>query len=175
MKTLDLGADGLAPLEIRFLHNPNVAEGYVGCAIYSNLFHFKLKPGSSDEFVATKVVDIPAKTVDGWIAPQLNGLMGDIVLSLDDRYLYMNNWLHGDIRQYDISVRESPVLVGQVFLGGVSVSDSGVIVTEDKEMEVSSSDCVTIGSMFDHFGKRFDRNNKIRSYSRVNDLRAVHK
>lgn len=134
--TLDLGADGLAPLEIRFVHDPNVAEGYVGCAIYSNLFHFKLKPGSTDEFVATKVLDIPAKSVEGWLAPQLNGLMGDIVLSLDDRYLYMNNWLHGDIRQYDISVRERPVLVGQIFLGGVSVSDSGIIVTDDKELEV---------------------------------------
>ena len=30
------------------------------------------------------------------------GLITDLVLSLDDRWLYFSNWLHGDIRQYDV-------------------------------------------------------------------------
>ena len=42
------------------------------------------------------------------------GLITDILLSLDDRFLYFSNWLHGDIRQYDITDRENPKLVGQV-------------------------------------------------------------
>jgi len=35
-------------------------------------------------------------------------------LSLDDRYLYVSNWFHGDVRQYDITDRRHPRLVGQV-------------------------------------------------------------
>ena len=42
------------------------------------------------------------------------GLVVDIVLSMDDRYLYLSNWLHGDIRQYDITDTKNPKLVGQV-------------------------------------------------------------
>lgn len=43
----------------------------------------------------------------------LLGLITDIVISLDDKYLYFSNWLHGDIRQYDISDTKNPKLVGQ--------------------------------------------------------------
>ena len=42
------------------------------------------------------------------------GLITDILISLDDRFLYFSNWIHGDIRQYDISDRSHPRLVGQV-------------------------------------------------------------
>lgn len=44
----------------------------------------------------------------------LEGLITDILISLDDRFLYFSNWLHGDIRQYDISNTRKPKLVGQV-------------------------------------------------------------
>ena len=35
---LDLGMDGVMPLEIRFLHNPTAAEGFVGCALNAKVF-----------------------------------------------------------------------------------------------------------------------------------------
>jgi len=38
---------------------------------------------------------------------------------MDDRFLYLCNWLHGDIRQYDISDPHNPVLTGQVWMGGM--------------------------------------------------------
>ena len=44
----------------------------------------------------------------------LTGLITDILLSLDDKYLYFSNWIHGDIRQYDITDTKHPKLVGQV-------------------------------------------------------------
>lgn len=44
----------------------------------------------------------------------LEGLITDVLISLDDRFLYFSNWLHGDIRQYDISNTRKPKLVGQV-------------------------------------------------------------
>ncbi|GIS11336.1 MAG: hypothetical protein CM15mP115_04870 [Alphaproteobacteria bacterium] len=37
---------------------------------------------------------------------------------MDDRFLYFCNWLHGDIRQYDISDPHNPKLTGQVWMGG---------------------------------------------------------
>ena len=43
-------------------------------------------------------------------------LLSYILISLDDRFLYFSNWLHGDVRQYDITDREHPKLVGQVGL-----------------------------------------------------------
>jgi len=60
------------------------------------------------------VIEVPSKTVEGWALPEMPGLITDIILSLDDRFLYFSNWLHGDIRQYDITDRRKPKLVGQV-------------------------------------------------------------
>jgi selenium-binding protein 1 len=37
---------------------------------------------------------------------------------MDDKYLYFSNWLHGDVRQYDVSNPSQPKLVGQIWLGG---------------------------------------------------------
>lgn len=39
-------------------------------------------------------------------------MITDIILSLDDKYLYLSNWLHGDVRQYDITNRSHPKLTG---------------------------------------------------------------
>lgn len=137
-QTIDLGVEGTTPLEIRFLHNPNEMHGYVGCALYSNLYHF-WKKNDCDEFEVEKVVDVPGKKVDGWLLPEVTGLVGDIIISLDDKYLYFTSWLMGDVRQYDITERNKPRLTGQIFLGGVIVSDSNVVVTEDKELKVRCS------------------------------------
>jgi selenium-binding protein 1 len=44
---------------------------------------------------------------------------------MDDRYLYLSNWLHGDVRQYDISDPAHPQLKGQVWCGGVLGKSNG--------------------------------------------------
>ncbi|XP_057324326.1 methanethiol oxidase [Microplitis mediator] len=131
-QVIDLGEEGIAPLEVRFLHDPLANEGFVGCAVSSNIFRFyKTDDG---KWAADKVIDLPEKKVDGWIGPSMSGMITDILLSLDDKYLYFTNWLHGDVRQYDITDRKKPRLVGQVFLGGSILSDSKVRVIEDKEL-----------------------------------------
>jgi selenium-binding protein 1 len=66
------------------------------------------------------------------------GLMSDIILSLDDRFLFFSNWLHGDVRQYDVSDPRNPRLVGQIFLGGSIQNDGPVRVVDDKELLVSN-------------------------------------
>jgi len=130
-QTLELGADGLIPLEIRFQHDPSATQGFVGCALSSTVIRFFKTP--SGKWDHETVIRIPPKTVEGWAMPEMPGLITDILLSLDDRFLYFSNWLHGDIRQYDVTDPRNPKLVGQVFLGGSIQSDGPVKVTKDVE------------------------------------------
>ena len=48
-------------------------------------------------------------------------LITDCLISLDDRFVYFANWLHGDVRQYDITDTAHPKLVGQVIQQYASV------------------------------------------------------
>jgi selenium-binding protein 1 len=64
------------------------------------------------------------------------GLITDLVLSLDDKALYFSNWLHGDLRRYDVSDPANPRLTGQVWLGGLlgKPSDAGRPLTGGPQM-----------------------------------------
>lgn len=98
----------------------------------------ELSVSQKGDWAAEKVIRVPSKKVEGWMLPEMPGepdvqtfqlsvtcmpshlsacagLITDILISLDDRYLYFSNWLHGDIRQYDITDRRNPRLVGQVW------------------------------------------------------------
>lgn len=63
-------------------------------------------------------------------------MITDILISLDDKYLYFSNWLHGDVRQYDITNTSKPKLVGQIFLGGLLLEDGLLTVVKDSELKV---------------------------------------
>jgi methanethiol oxidase len=114
-QTIDLGEKGMIPLEVRFHHDPKSSHGFVGAALSSTIWHW-FKDG--DRWKAEKVIEVPGQEVKGWSFP-VPGLITDLVLSLDDRWLYFSDWLHGDIRQYDVSNPSQPKLTGQVWLGGV--------------------------------------------------------
>jgi selenium-binding protein 1 len=116
LKTVDLGKTGLIPLEVRFHHNPDSTHGYVGAALSSTMWHWH-KQG--DDWKVHKVIEVEPKQVKGWDIP-VPGLITDLLISMDDRFLYFSNWLHGDIRQYDISTPGKPKLVGRVWCGGVA-------------------------------------------------------
>jgi selenium-binding protein 1 len=118
IQTTNLGPDGLTTLEVRFLHNPEKAEGFVVSALGSCLFRF-YKDEDLGVWQAEKVLQLAPEKVDGWIAPEMPAVISDQVISLDDKYLYISNWLHGDIRQYDITNTSKPKMVGQVYLGGL--------------------------------------------------------
>lgn len=133
VQRVDLGDDGLLPLEVRFLHDPEKAIGFVGCALSSTVFcYYKTNEGT---FEAKKVISVPPKKVANWLLPEMPGVITDILISLDDRFLYFSNWVHGDLRQYDITNPLEPKLVGQIFLGGSVCSDSLVEIIEDNELE----------------------------------------
>lgn len=115
-KTIDLGNEGLLPLEVRFHHNPDSSHGFVGAALSSNIFHY-WKDGNG-EIKIEKIIDVPSVDVASFPVP-MPSLVTDILVSMDDRYLYFSNWLHGDLRQYDISDPSNPKLTGQVWIGGL--------------------------------------------------------
>ncbi len=115
-RSVDLGAEGMIPLEVRGLHDPASTHGYVGAALSSNIFHWY--KDDTGEVQVEKVIDVDTVDVEGFPVP-MPSLITDILVSMDDRYLYFSNWLHGDLRQYDISDRSNPKLTGQVWIGGL--------------------------------------------------------
>lgn len=135
IQTIDLGMEGLCPLEVRFLHDPRATYGFVGCAVYGNVYKFEREGGDGSKWVVKKVIDVPAKKVSGWIAEEMQSMITDILISLDDKFLYFSNWLHGDVRQYDISDPDHPKLTGQVFLGGQLTTDSPISVVDDPDSQ----------------------------------------
>src|SRR2546428_3344665 len=72
-----------------------------------------------------KVIDIPSLEVEGWPI-RVPSLITDFLVSMDDKYLYLSNWLHGDIRQYDVSDPSNPRLTGQVWCGGLLGDSSDI-------------------------------------------------
>ncbi|WP_049893044.1 selenium-binding protein SBP56-related protein [Natronococcus jeotgali] len=131
-QTIDLGEEGLVPLEVRFLHSPDSEHAYVGAALSSNMFHLYREsaargaadgasgdePRAGGEWRADKVIDVEPREHEDWDMP-VPGLITDLVVSMDDRYLFFSNWLHGEVRMYDISDRANPRLVDTVSVGGL--------------------------------------------------------
>jgi selenium-binding protein 1 len=116
IQEISLGQDGLIPLEIRFKHDPSSVHGYVGAALSSNVIHFT--KDDSGKWVHDVAIRQAWTEVEGWVLPQMPPLITDILISLDDRFLYFSNWLRGDVCQYDISDPANPKLAGRVWLGG---------------------------------------------------------
>jgi len=114
-RTVDLGDEGHLPLEVRFHHDPNSSHGFVGAALSSAIWHWHR---DGDEWKVEKVVQVEPVEKEGWPYP-VPGMITDLVLSLDDRWLYHSNWFHGDVRQYDVSDPSRPRLAGRIWLGGV--------------------------------------------------------
>ncbi len=122
-QTVDLGDDGLIPLEIRWLHDPDARQGFVGATLSSNIIRFHSENG---DWAAEKVIDVENRELDGWPLPGgVPGLITDIVLGMNDRDLFFSNWLHGDLRHYDVSDPTKPELKSQVWLGGLLGDDAG--------------------------------------------------
>jgi methanethiol oxidase len=122
-QTIDLGEQGLVPLEIRWLHDPEAEQGFVAAALSSVVWRFYRSNGSwgADPVIRTEPVEL-----EGWPIP-VPSLMTDIVLSMDDQALYVSNWLHGDLHRYDVSDPTNPKLTGRLWLGGLLAkpSDAG--------------------------------------------------
>src|ERR671937_289295 len=89
-QTIDLGEQGLVPLEIRWLREPEAEQGFVAAALSSVVWRFYRVNGSwaADPVIRTEPVEL-----EGWPIP-VPSLMTDIVLSMDDQALYVTNSLY---------------------------------------------------------------------------------
>lgn len=114
-KKFDLGEEGRIPLELRFHHDPKSSHGFVGAALSSSIFHWWK---AENEWKLEKIIQVEPAELDGWPMP-VPGLITDILISMDDKFLFFSDWLHGDIRQYDIRDPHKPKLVGQIWCGGL--------------------------------------------------------
>ena len=59
-QTVELGENGLVPLEARWLHDPDADEGFVGAALSSTMWHFHRENGgwAADQVIAVEGVEL---------------------------------------------------------------------------------------------------------------------
>jgi len=71
-----------------------------------------------DEWKVDKPIQVEPVEVPGWSFPA-PGLIIDLIVSLDERFLHFSNRLHSDLRQCDFSDPANPQLAGRFWLGEV--------------------------------------------------------
>jgi selenium-binding protein 1 len=128
IQTINLGEEHQMVFELRPAHEPTKTYGFVGVVL-------NVKDLSSsiwvwyrekEKWAAKKVIEIPAQPADAAdLPPPLKDFKAvppfvtDIVLSLDDRFLYVSCWGTGEMHQYDVSDPFDPKLTGKVEIGGI--------------------------------------------------------
>jgi selenium-binding protein 1 len=115
-QSFDLGA-GAIPLEVRFAHDPEKPWCFVGAALTSTMW--RVLPAMQGGWKVGKAVELAPVKNDKFPGGAVPALISDFVISMDDRFLYVSAWLHGEVHQYDISESLIPKLVGKVKVGGV--------------------------------------------------------
>jgi selenium-binding protein 1 len=120
-QSFDLGAAAI-PLEVRFAHDPDKKWGFVGAALSSTMWRFAA--GADGKWGVEKAVELPPVKNEKFPGGAVPALVSDFVLSMDDRFMYVAAWLHGELHQYDITDPAKPKLAGTVKIGGI-VRDAG--------------------------------------------------
>ena len=66
VQTLDLGEAGLVPLEVRWLHDPDSEQGFVGAALASNIC---ASTAPTARCSAEPVIEVENEELEGWPLP----------------------------------------------------------------------------------------------------------
>jgi selenium-binding protein 1 len=128
LKRIDLGVEHQLAFELRPAHNPTKPYGFVNVVLSTKDLTSSIWVWheANGDWTAKKVIEIPPEPADPKLLPPiLQGfkavppLATDIVLSLDDRFLYVSCWGTGEMRQYDVSDPFNPKLTGSVRMGGI--------------------------------------------------------
>jgi selenium-binding protein 1 len=96
-----------APLEIRWALRPEHTWAFTSAALTAKLWGIFLKPDGSFEALEIGDVGDPAKTP----------LPVDISLSADDRFLFVDSFMDGSVRIYDVSEPRKAKLVHERVIG----------------------------------------------------------
>jgi methanethiol oxidase len=81
VQTLDLGEAGLIPLEVRWLHDPDSDQGFVGATLASNILWFKRTNGAIS---AEPAIEVENEELEGW--PLTGGVPG-LITDVDSRWM----------------------------------------------------------------------------------------
>ncbi len=128
LKELDIGDQHQMTLELRPAHDPTKTYGFMGAVISVEdlsasvwLWH-----RSDGDWAIEKVITIPAEPADPDLLPPalkpfgaVPPIISDLVLSLDDRQLYVSCWGTGDLAAFDVSDPFNPKPTGSVRIGGI--------------------------------------------------------
>jgi selenium-binding protein 1 len=117
-QSLDLGPAAI-PLEVRFLHDPAKSGWFVGAALSSVMWRAELDKDNPRLWVAKKYIELPPVKNEKFPGGAVPALISDFVISMDDRFIYVSAWLHGELHQYDITDPKKPKLTGTVKIGGL--------------------------------------------------------
>jgi selenium-binding protein 1 len=129
IQEVDLGPEHQMVLELRPAHNPRNAYGFVGVVTNTQDLSGSIwlwVRGEDGRVTAEKVITIPAQPADPDQLPDLlkpfgavPPLITDIVLSVDDRSLFVSCWGTGELKRYDVTNPRAPRETGSVRLGGI--------------------------------------------------------
>jgi methanethiol oxidase len=129
IQEIDFGDQHQMVLELRPAHNPRKTYGFASVVIdvtnlASSIWVWHRENG---KWEAKKIIEIPAVPASpDQLPPALKDigavppLVTDMVLSLDDKFLYVSCWGTGELIQYDVSDPFNPVHVDTVKIGGIA-------------------------------------------------------
>lgn len=101
LQTVDLGPKTGA-LEVRWLEDPGVPIGFTNAPGTSEIWRWE-----DMDLDGVYEFELAIKLPEGSVPT-------DMLLSSDDKFLYVSNWMAGNVMQYDIRDPFNPVLVDQV-------------------------------------------------------------
>ena len=128
VQALDLGTEHQMVLEMRPAHDPTKTYGFAGVVVSlkdlsASIWLWHRQDGA---WQIQKVIEIPAEPADPEkLPPLLKGFKAvppfvtDIVLSINDRFLYVSCWGTGEMLQYDVSDPFHPKKTASVQIGGM--------------------------------------------------------
>jgi methanethiol oxidase len=152
IQEIDFGDQHQMVLELRPAHNPRKTYGFASVVVDVTNLASSIWVWFRDngKWEAKKVIEIPAvPATPDQLPPALKDigavppLVTDMVLSLDDKFLYVSCWGTGELIQYDVSDPFNPLLIDTVKLGGIAAPvahPSGKQITGGPQMVELSRD-----------------------------------
>lgn len=152
IQEIDFGDQHQMVLELRPAHNPRKTYGFASVVVdVTNLASsIWVWYRENRKWEAKKIIEIPAvPTPADQLPPALKDigvvppLVTDMVLSLDDKFLYVSCWGTGELIQYDVSDPFNPKHIDTVKIGGIATPvphPSGKQITGGPQMVELSRD-----------------------------------
>ena len=110
LETVDLGNDGFLPLNVKWLHNSE-NHALITSALSGNIWHLYNK---NYQWQADKIAGQFDSLIPSEVTYSSLSMATSQVISSDDQFLYVAEWLKGRIRQYAISDIDNTQLIADL-------------------------------------------------------------